>query len=147
MRPEGLPAVLGRFPADDPAGDGGQAVTNRTADQVIETLAVYRATKLLQDDTLPPLPELREKLMQRYGHTPWSQLLDCPWCLSVWVAGASVLIRHLAPRLWRIGAGVLASSAVAGVISEWLASIEPEEIGAVVKHYKYEPAPDGPVIK
>jgi hypothetical protein len=57
-------------------------------------------------------------------------LIDCPWCLSVWVAGGSRLLRTVAPRLWRVLAGVLASSAVAGVISEWLASMELPEITA-----------------
>lgn len=98
-------------------------MTNGT-DHALEALAVYRATKLLQDDQLPPLPAIRDKLMQRYGASPWSQLLDCPWCLSVWVAGASVLVRKVAPRLWRVGASVLASSAVTGMISEWLANME-----------------------
>jgi hypothetical protein len=101
-------------------------VTNRSpgVDVVIEALAVYRATRLLQQDDLPPLPQIREQLMERYGATSWSQLLDCPWCLSVWVAGGSRLLRAVAPRLWRVLAGVLASSAVAGVISEWLAVME-----------------------
>ncbi len=104
-------------------------MTNRNpgVELVIEALAVYRATKLLQQDDLPPLPEIREKLMERYGTSPWSQLLDCPWCLSVWVGMASRLVRAVAPRFWRAGATVLASSAVTGVISEWLASLEPEE--------------------
>jgi hypothetical protein len=100
---------------------------------VLEALAVYRATRLLQQDEVPPVARLRERLMQRYGTSPWSALLDCPWCLSVWLGGASVALRHLAPRFWRIGASVLASSAVAGVISEWLASLEPEEPQEIVK--------------
>lgn len=111
-------------------------MTNRNpgVDAVIEALAVYRATRLLQQDDLPPLPQLREQLMERYGASPWSALLDCPWCLSVWVAGASRLLRAVAPRLWRIGAGVLASSAVAGMISEWLASLDmPETITEAVE--------------
>lgn len=104
-------------------------MTDKT-DHVLEALAVYRATKLLQDDDLPPLPAIRDKLMARYGTSPWSALLDCPWCLSVWVGAASVGLRHLAPRFWRIGASVLASSAVAGVISEWLANLELPEVTA-----------------
>ena len=107
-------------------------MTNRNpgVELVIETLAVYRATRLLQRDDLPPLPEIREKLMDRYGASPWSALIDCPWCLSVWVGGASALLRAVAPRLWRIGATVLASSAVAGLISEWVASMDLPEIAS-----------------
>lgn len=98
--------------------------SNPAVDLVIETLAVYRGTKLLQQDSLPPLPRIRERLIDHYGATPWSQLVDCPWCLSVWVAGLSRLVRAIAPRFWRFGATVLASSAVAGLISEWLDNIE-----------------------
>lgn len=117
-------------------------MTNRNpgVDAVLEALAVFRATKLMQQDDLPPLPELREKLMARYGASRWSALLDCPWCLSVWLGLASVGLRHLAPRFWRVGASVLASSAVAGVISEWLASVEPD-LDSMVKHYRYEESP------
>jgi len=100
---------------------------NPAADLVLEALAVYRATKLLQQDDLPPLPEIREKLMDKYGASPWSALLDCPWCLSVWVAGGSVLLRRIAPRLWGVLARVLASSAVAGLITAGLAALEPPE--------------------
>jgi hypothetical protein len=101
-------------------------VTNRNSavDTVIELLAVYRATRLLQRDDLPPLPALREKLMDRYGTSPWSALLDCPWCLSIWLGFGSQLIRRALPRIWRIGASALASSAMAGLISEWLDNLE-----------------------
>lgn len=113
------------------AAHGGQdQATGAMATLVVEALAVYRATKLLQQDDLPPLPVIREKLMARWGASPWSALLDCPWCLSVWVGGASVALRHLAPRFWRVGASVLASSAVAGVISEWVAGKELPEVAA-----------------
>lgn len=108
---------------------------------VLDAVAVYRLTRLLQRDEIPPLPAARDKLMQRYGASPWSQLLDCPWCLGIWVAALAVLARRVSPRMWRVLARVLASSAVTGVISEWLVSIEPVEDTAVVKHYRYEPAP------
>jgi len=95
---------------------------------VLDAVAVYRATKLLQQDDIPPLPHIREELMQRYGASPWSALLDCPYCLSVWLAGGAVIFRRVAPRVWRVLARVLASSAVAGVISEVLDSYQPDEI-------------------
>jgi hypothetical protein len=98
----------------------------------LDAVAVYRATKLLQQDDIPPLPRIREKLMQRYGASPWSALLDCPWCLSIWVAGGAVAFRRVAPRVWRVLARVLASSAVAGVISEALEHMEPDEIVKVL---------------
>lgn len=99
---------------------------------VLDAVAVYRATKLLQQDDIPPLPQIREKLMQRYGASPWSALLDCPWCLSIWVAGGAVAFRRVAPRVWRVLARVLASSAVAGVISEMLEYVEPTGVISVL---------------
>jgi Protein of unknown function (DUF1360) len=121
-------------------------MTNKTADRavdaVLEMLAVYRATKLLQEDDLPPLPEIRAKLMAKYEDSPWSALLDCPWCLSVWVGMGSALLRRVAPRLWRVLAGVLASSAATGVITSWLDSLEPRvEIGHV-EHLDTDTADD-----
>lgn len=101
---------------------------NPGVEVVIEALAVYRATRLLQQDDLPPLPQIREKLMQRYGASPWSALLDCPWCLSVWTGAGLLALRRVAPRIHDVLVRVLASSAVTGMISEWLANMELPEI-------------------
>jgi hypothetical protein len=98
-------------------------VTNGT-DHVLEALAVYRATKLLQDDDLPPLPAIRDKLMQRWGATPWSALIDCPWCLSVHLAAILLICSKIAPRLTRLTVRVLAYSAVTGLISETVSWLE-----------------------
>lgn len=86
------------------------------AELVTDALAVYRAAVLLQDDSIPPLPKLRDKLMDRYGATPWGELLDCKWCLSVWLAGGAVAARALTPRIWSVLARVLALSAVTGIV-------------------------------
>jgi len=83
-------------------------------------LAVFRATRLLQRDDVPPLPAWRAKLMDRYGSSVWSALLDCPWCLSVWVAAGLLLLRSACPRVAQPLITVLASSAVAGVVTELL---------------------------
>jgi hypothetical protein len=81
-------------------------------------LAVFRATRLLQIDQVPPLPQVRARIMDRYGATPWSQLLDCPWCLSVWVAGLLWVLRLACPRLADAVIGILAASAVTGLVSQ-----------------------------
>lgn len=94
---------------------------------VAHWLAVYRAVRLLQRDDVPPLPAVRAKLMDRYGASVWSALLDCPWCLSIWVAAALGVLRLAAPRLHAGLVGVLASSAVAGIITEALDAVtEPD---------------------
>lgn len=91
--------------------------TDHGVDAVIEALAVYRATRLLQQDDLPPLPQLREQLMERYGASPWSALLDCPWCLSPHLAVMLLICKRIAPGLTRLLTRALAASAVTGILS------------------------------
>ena len=90
-------------------------------------LAVYRATRLLQRDEVPPLPELRAKLMDRYGTSRWSVLMDCPWCLAIWLAAALLVLRAASPRLHAALVAVLAASAVTGIITEAVDAVSPPE--------------------
>jgi hypothetical protein len=85
---------------------------------VAEWLACYRAVRLLQRDEVWPLPEVRARLMDRYGTSRWSVLLDCPWCLSVWVAAGLGVLRLTCPRLHAALVAVLAASAAVGIITE-----------------------------
>jgi hypothetical protein len=96
------------------------------ASVAVDALATYRLTRLLQQDTVPPLPEVRERLMARYGASPWSELLDCPWCLSVWLGLAVAVLRRVCPRLWGIAAAALAASAVTGLLSQVAAELDRE---------------------
>lgn len=97
------------------------------ASAAVDALATYRLTKLLQQDDLPPLPKLRRVLFVRYGARPVGQLLDCPWCLSVWVGALVVLARRVYPRVWDPVAAVLAASAVTGIAAETLDGLKPPE--------------------
>lgn len=45
------------------------------------------------------------------------ELITCPWCASVWLAGAVALVRDF--TIWRWLAFVLAASAVAGLLATW----------------------------
>jgi hypothetical protein len=84
----------------------------------VNGLAAYRITRLLQRDSLPPLPALREKLTDRYGHLPVADLIDCPWCLGFWVsAGVVAAASSPARRVWSPLAAALALSAVVGLVS------------------------------
>lgn len=98
------------------------------AELALDALAVYRLTVLLQKDTLPPLPRLREAVMQRWGAKPVSELVDCPWCLGVWLGVVAAIARRATPRLWALAAAVLASSAATGLISEWRDALEPTRV-------------------
>jgi hypothetical protein len=88
---------------------------------VIDAIAVHRLTKLLQDDEIWPLPELREAALARLGDNRAADLLTCPYCLGMWMAGLVVVLRIRFPSAWPWIARILAGSAVAG----HLAVLEP----------------------
>jgi hypothetical protein len=94
----------------------------------IDALAVFRLTKLLQNDTIPPLPALRQAYMRRYGATPWGELVDCPWCLSMWLGGLALLADRVSPRVWGLVSRVLAASAVTGLLSLVAAELDREPV-------------------
>lgn len=94
---------------------------------VASWLAVYRLTRLVQRDDVWPLPEVRAKIMARYGATRWSALLDCPWCASPWIAAGLLVLRAAAPRLHTALVSVLAASAVAGIVTEAMDAVSPPE--------------------
>jgi Protein of unknown function (DUF1360) len=95
-------------------------------DAAVDAFATYRLTKLLQEDDVPPLPRLRGVFMQRFGSTPWGQLADCPWCLSMWCGAAVVVARRVSPRLWNSVASILAASAATGLLSLAASALERE---------------------
>lgn len=87
----------------------------------IDALAVYRITRLIVSDTL--FDEPRRALLERLdaSESPvagkMAEGLDCPWCVSVWVGGGVLAFKASAPRAWRALSFVLATSAVAGILS------------------------------
>jgi len=85
------------------------------ADLVTDSLAVWRIVRFIQRDSL--IEEPREAVINRWGHLKITELLTCPWCLSIWVAAGVVLARAAAPRVWGMIARGLAFSAGAGVIT------------------------------
>lgn len=64
------------------------------------TVASYRLTRLVVEDSFPPALWLRERLtgenpdVPRWRWVPeWlTDLVSCRWCASVWVAGGVTLI-------------------------------------------------------
>lgn len=89
---------------------------DRVVDFVVDGLAVYRLTRLVQEDSLLDGP--RDRALDRWGHRKAVELLTCPYCASVWLALAVVAARAALPRPWGAAARVLAFSAVAGLLSE-----------------------------
>ena len=83
---------------------------------VLYALAVYRLTRLVVADELTAGP--RERILTRVQDRPLlAYLVTCPWCISIWLALAWVLLASLLPPVaWYAGA-VLAFSAVAGLLA------------------------------
>lgn len=94
------------------------ATPTSATEAVIDAIAVARLTRLLQQDDVWPLPELRSVAMANAGDTRWADLVHCVWCLSVWVSCGVIVARHLFPREWPWVARALAGSAVAGHLAQ-----------------------------
>jgi hypothetical protein len=89
-------------------------------DLVIDSLAAYRLTRLVSVDTLPPAVRARARVQRwarRRNHPAVIELIACPWCIGFWMAGATVVARHVIPRQWTPIARVLAISAVTGIVA------------------------------
>lgn len=85
---------------------------NRCMHFLVDALAAYRITRLLQQDTLPVAADIRE-VVSDYGG-PFAEMYECPWCLGFWVSLGVVLSRRLFPRAWSLVATAFAASAVTG---------------------------------
>lgn len=86
-------------------------------DDLVDALAVYRLTKLVNDDEITA--DIRDKLLERFHpeDTKIGYLITCPWCVSIYMGAAVALAREVAPRPWRVASRALAFSAVAGLTS------------------------------
>jgi hypothetical protein len=94
----------------------------RGVDVAVDMIATYRLVRLalVDDITLRP----RNALLRRFAGKKYSALLDCPWCLSVWVAFGVAAARSVHPRVWGLIARALAFSAVTGLITEIVDQME-----------------------
>ncbi|MDN5919004.1 MAG: DUF1360 domain-containing protein [Pseudonocardia sp.] len=93
---------------------------------VVDTLAAARLTRLVTDDTWPPAVAARTAAIRWADrHTPrWSHGIDCPWCMSPWIAAALVAGHQVADRRghrngWALAALPLAISTIVGHLAEW----------------------------
>jgi Protein of unknown function (DUF1360) len=97
-------------------------------DIAVDVLTVFRLTRLLQVDTIPPIPKLRQAALDKLARTPYGAIVDCAWCLSVWIGLLVAVARRASPRVWGAVSWVLASSAVTGLMTSWVDSLDPEPI-------------------
>ncbi len=56
---------------------------------VIGTIAVSRLTRLVVDDDWPPMQWFR-RVWDRHVHNAWSVLVECPFCVSPYLAAFSI---------------------------------------------------------
>jgi len=82
---------------------------------ITDTVATYRLTKLIMEDRITE--DLRALIFDKFPRdSKMSYLLTCPWCVSVWAGMAIFTLRRISPETADIVSGLLAASAVTGVI-------------------------------
>lgn len=82
---------------------------------LVDALAVYRLSRLVTQDTITERP--RTWITDRY-ETGVGTLVQCAWCISVWIAAPVLAATVWIPAAWSWLAALLALSAVAGYLSE-----------------------------
>ncbi len=95
---------------------------------LIDSLATARIVRLIQVDSITaPLRQRLLDLLYDRKADRLTELMQCSWCLSVWVGLGLVGLRLAAPRLHTVLATGLASSQGASMLINWLDSIEHDE--------------------
>lgn len=89
---------------------------------LIDIGAAYRLTRLVTKDTLPPVANLRDRIVDRQD--AFSELIECPWCAGMWISLGAVAARRLLPKAWTPLAEALAISGAVGLISHLEAATE-----------------------
>lgn len=89
----------------------------------LAVLAAWRLTHLLAAEDGPF--DLVLRLRQRLGTGTWGQLMDCPYCVSLWVAAPLALL--LAGDVAGWGLSVLALSGAVCIIEAALDRLSPNK--------------------
>lgn len=88
---------------------------------LILVCGVWRAARLIVDDQWPVWYSLRARLLRRWPPGPGraTELLICPWCCSVWLAGGEVTLWWFFPGATLLGCLILSISALAALATAW----------------------------
>lgn len=94
---------------------------------VLAVVAVVRIVRFVNLDVL--FEPARTWVEGRFGaDSHLAYLLSCPWCASIWVAGAVMPAAYLAAgrdfTLFEVGASILAASYAAGLADRFLESTD-----------------------
>lgn len=86
-----------------------------TITTLTDIAAVYRLTKLVMEDRITE--DLRNLIYSKFPRdSKISYLLGCPWCISIWAGAVIFTLRKVSPETANIVSGMLAASAVTGVV-------------------------------
>lgn len=87
---------------------------------IILGLAVYRATRLIVEDTV--LDPFRKKIWKKFPPAKGGigYLITCYWCTSFWISSLVVISYIIVPIAVTAVCMIFALSAVAGLITAWL---------------------------
>jgi hypothetical protein len=91
---------------------------------LIDTVAVYRLTKLVTEDYLTQdlrllvqekFPAVIDKRSGQKRKSKFTYFINCPWCVSIWAAGFIFTLRKISPESATYLSSILAASAVTGI--------------------------------
>lgn len=96
---------------------------------IIFFLAVWRLSKIVTEEEGPGMvfTQIRELsgaeyngIPEQWDLLPWyAKMLQCPYCLSVWVALLIFLLRYLNKDLYKVVVMALSGSAVTVLIEDY----------------------------
>jgi hypothetical protein len=98
--------------------ESGEATVNLPLIAVV-ALAGYRIWRFLALDDWPPIRTAREKLLARWGDSPWAEGLTCAWCIGSLIVAALWAGVALLESVRLPGLQALASATVTGLIARW----------------------------
>lgn len=82
---------------------------------ITDIIATYRLTRLVMEDRVTE--DLRNLVYENFPRdSKVSYLLGCAWCVSIWAGLAIFTLRRVSPQTADIVSGLLAASAVTGVV-------------------------------
>jgi hypothetical protein len=80
-----------------------------------DIVATYRLTKLIMEDRITE--DLRALVYDKFPRdSKMSYFMGCPWCISIWAGAVIFTLRKVSPETANIVSGLLAASAVTGVV-------------------------------
>lgn len=85
---------------------------------ILDLLAVARLARFWTEDAIdfPPTRSIRKTAERKLQGTSWEPLLDCPWCVSFWLALGLLTAKRAAPSVISVVTYALAGSEAAGLL-------------------------------